>query len=83
VQLVYKLHRDGKPSPLTLPRIQELESLAFEWNCNSAAWEDRLSELADYRKINGHCNVPQHYIENTQLAYWVTTQRRDHTLHLE
>jgi hypothetical protein len=22
------------------------------------AWEDRLSELADYRKIHGHCNVP-------------------------
>jgi hypothetical protein len=79
----YKLHLDGKPSFLTLPRIQELESLAFEWNCNRAAWENRLSELADYRKINGHCNVTQHYIENTQLAYWVTTQRRDHTLHLE
>jgi hypothetical protein len=23
------------------------------------AWEDRLSELADYRKNHGHCNVPQ------------------------
>jgi hypothetical protein len=22
------------------------------------AWEDRLSELADYRNINGNCNVP-------------------------
>jgi hypothetical protein len=22
-------------------------------------WEDRLSELADYRKTTGHCNVPK------------------------
>jgi hypothetical protein len=22
------------------------------------AWDKRLSELADYRKIHGHCNVP-------------------------
>jgi hypothetical protein len=32
-----------------------------------SAWEDRLSELADYRKIHGHCNVPG-YSENTKLA---------------
>jgi hypothetical protein len=29
--------------------------LDFEWDYR-AAWEDRLSELADYRKIQ-HCNV--------------------------
>jgi hypothetical protein len=34
-------------------RSQELESLGFEWDSHSAAWEDRLSELADYHKIHG------------------------------
>jgi hypothetical protein len=30
-----------------------LERLGFEWDCLSAAWEVRLSELADYQKITG------------------------------
>jgi hypothetical protein len=37
----------------------------FEWAPRYL--EDRLSELADYRKINGHCNVPS-YKENAKLA---------------
>jgi hypothetical protein len=53
---------------MTLPRIQELESLGFEWEWDSLrrgiAWEDRLSELADYRKFHGNCNVPRIYSEN-------------------
>jgi hypothetical protein len=26
---------------------------------SGSSWEHRLSELADYRKIHGHCNVPR------------------------
>jgi hypothetical protein len=37
-------------------------------------WEDRLSDLADYRKIHGHCNVPKSYGKKSQLAGWVTTK---------
>jgi hypothetical protein len=47
-----------------------------------ATWEVRLSELADCRKIHDHCNVPR-YFENTQLANWVPTQRRQYRLYLE
>jgi hypothetical protein len=63
----YRLQKEGKSSPMTLSRIQALESLGFEWDCSVAAntavaaWEHRLSELADYRKIHGHCNVPKKY----------------------
>jgi hypothetical protein len=32
-----------------------------------------LSDLADYRKIHGHCNVPR-ATAKTQLAGWVTTK---------
>jgi hypothetical protein len=80
----YKLHFKGKRSPMTRPRIQELESLGFEWGTRShTAWEDSLSELANYRKIHGHCNVPKKCSENTKLAHWVMTQRRQYKLHLE
>jgi transposase-like protein len=79
----YKLHLEGKPSQITLPRIQKLESLGFEWDSRSANWEGSLSELADYRKIHGHCNVPNRYSENTKLGQWVMHQRRNYRLHLE
>jgi hypothetical protein len=79
----YKLHLEGKRSSITPSRIKELESLSFEWDSYGAAWEDRLSELVDYRKIHGHCNVPENYSENTTLANWVKKQRCQYRLHLE
>jgi hypothetical protein len=79
----YRLHREGKKSQMTTIRIQELESLGFEWRVSVTAWEDRLSELADYRKIHGHCNVPQNYSENSKLAKWVSKQRTNYRLHIE
>jgi hypothetical protein len=78
----YKLHAEGKTSFMTASRIKELESLGFKWKVY-AGWDERLSELADYRKINGHCNVPQSWSENTKLAYWVKTQRSQYKLHAE
>jgi hypothetical protein len=62
-----------------------LESLGFEWGgfaCNFA-WEDLLSELADYRKIHGNCNVPQSYCENAKLSKWVATQRSNYRLQVK
>jgi hypothetical protein len=79
----YRLHRDGKTSPMTAFRIQELECLGFEWDSHGAAWEDRLSELADYRIFHGDCNVPRSYSDNTKLANWVSMQRNQYRLHVE
>jgi hypothetical protein len=79
----YKMHLDGKTSSMTPSRLQALEEIGFEWNCVGAIWDDRLSELADYRKIHGHCNVPAIYSENTKLGAWVRTQRSQYKLHQE
>jgi hypothetical protein len=76
----YMLHRKGKPSSMTLSRIQILESLDFEWERFGGPWDDRLSELADYRKVHGHCKVPQRYSENVRLGTWVSTQRKHYKL---
>jgi hypothetical protein len=59
-----------------------LERLGFEWYCCGPTWEDSLSELANYRKTHGHCNVPKNYNENTKLLTWVTTQRSHYRSHL-
>jgi hypothetical protein len=54
--------------------------MGFEWDTYGAAWDVRLSELADYRKIHGQCNAPKNYSENTKVGYWVGTQRRHYRL---
>ena len=78
----YKLHLKGKISPMTLSRVQALESMGFEWEVFTA-WEGRLGELADYRKIHRHCNVPTNYGKNMKLANWVGTQRQQYRLRSE
>ncbi len=63
---------------MTTFRIQELEGMGFEWGVRRrapAAWEGRLSELAIYRKMYGHCNVPYNYSATSKLANWFGTQR--------
>jgi hypothetical protein len=80
----YSLHLKGKTSSMTRSRIQALESLGFEWrNRGTTSWEDRLSELADYRKVHGHCNVPKNCTGNAELGRWVTRQRDQHSLHMK
>jgi hypothetical protein len=79
----YKLHLKGKKSCLTLSRIRELESLGFECTRSGTVWEIRLSELADYRKTHGHCNVPYNYSKNAKLANWIGNQRQEYALHLK
>jgi hypothetical protein len=76
----YKMHREGKTSPMTPFRIQKLESLSFEWDCSGPSWEDTFSELADYHRIHGHCN-PQRDSENTKLRCWIKTQKRSYLLY--
>jgi hypothetical protein len=63
---------------MTTFRIQELEILGFGWGVCITSWEYRLSELADYRKIHGHFNVPHKYSENSKLGWWATNQRRNY-----
>jgi hypothetical protein len=79
----YKLMVEGKQSTMTEERVKALEDIGFVWDSQGAAWAERLNELADFRKIYMHCNVPSNYSENSQLATWVKCQRRQYKLHVE
>jgi hypothetical protein len=79
----YRLLQEGKALSMTPSRLQALESLGFKWKVYAPTWEDRLSELAEYRKTHGHCSVPRGYSENTKLATWVMHQRSHYKLHQE
>jgi hypothetical protein len=79
----YRLRREGKPSAMTLSRIQQLECMGFVWEILAVTWKDRLNELIDYHKTHGHCNVPEKYWRNLKLAAWVRRQRQQYRLHLK
>ncbi len=73
----YRKMQSGKPSCLTLERVDELNRLGFTWTVQESqtSWEDRFSELKDFKKMSGHCNVPKIYAKNPSLGYWVNEQR--------
>ena len=76
----YKMMREEgktntKMSPMTRERIKLLDAIGFEWNPLLDQWHQRYQQLLEYKKLNGHCNVPKCYKNNTKLAKWVTNQR--------
>eukprot|EP00978_Attheya_sp_CCMP212_P029105 scaffold102372_cov43-Attheya_sp.AAC.1 len=75
----YRLLQDGKDSQLTIDNCEKLESIGFEFTFRATylSWDQRFQELVDYKKINGHANVPTH---SELLGRWITTQRRHYGL---
>jgi hypothetical protein len=55
-------------------QLQSMEGLGFQWN-DRPHKEDRLSEL-DYRKIQGHCNVPLNTVKTLSWLKWERTKNQ-------
>lgn len=80
---ILQAQTDSKPrrsAPLTADRIELLNKLGFTWTIRSRdslgeSWNQRLNELAKFRTMHGHCNVPSRYPLNPELGVWVGTQR--------
>jgi hypothetical protein len=73
----YKHFKEGKRSPMDQWRIEMLEKIGFEFSVISAEerkkiWDRRLQELKDYKRVYGHCDVPQVY---PGLGKWVAKIR--------
>ena len=77
----YRLHREGKKSPMTEERIALLESIGFIWDAQEALWQQRYIELKDYKVKHDHCNLPALRSQNPQLATWVSYQRAKYRLY--
>ena len=79
----YRIYQEGKPSPMTAERIQELEIVEFEWEPNCVSWNERFEQLRKFRAQFGHCVVPIRYSANLKLGKWVSTQRSTYRLYKE
>jgi hypothetical protein len=76
----WRLKYEGKHSNMTNERERTLSELGFGWDSHTVFWEERLGELADFVRKNGHADVPTKYSENQQLSVWCKCQRRQFKL---
>eukprot|EP00978_Attheya_sp_CCMP212_P012188 scaffold30346_cov52-Attheya_sp.AAC.1 len=75
----YRLLKEGKYSLLTIERHDKLEGIGFTFIYGPARphWDVQFQELLDFKKIEGHTNVPQ---KSGPLGIWVETQRTQYRL---
>ena len=57
---------------LSEEQIRRLDRLGFIWNPRQYQWEQMLTALIEYKRVQGHCRVP---LSNPTLGNWVQTQR--------
>lgn len=55
--------------------VNLLDALGFSWEPYDDTWDRRFSELQEFKKVHGHCNVPRSYPVNPQLDLWIRRQR--------
>ena len=62
--------------PIIAGRGKRLDEIGFIWQLvERDAWERMLERLLEFKKVHGHCNVPQKQGTNKRLGKWVNTQR--------
>jgi hypothetical protein len=65
-----------KEKKLLPEKIDKLKEIGFVWVMADRSWEDRYTELVNYKREHGDCNVPINSKSYKQLASWVRTQRK-------
>ncbi|MEG3639485.1 helicase associated domain-containing protein [Magnetococcus sp. PR-3] len=67
-----------KKEQLSDHAIALLDELDFIWDAQEVFWEQMFIQLVEYHTLYGHCNVPDNYEEDPELAWWVEAQRKSH-----
>jgi hypothetical protein len=67
--------------PIMAERAKRLDEIGFVWMLiEPMSWEKMFAALVEFKKIHGHCNVPQKSrehksLEQKRLGKWVNSQR--------
>jgi len=63
----------GSCNRLEKKRVDALNKIGFVWEVLEMKWNDMFLQLLEYKKLNGHTDVPK---RESKLGAWVITQRR-------
>ena len=73
---IHNQRRSRKRGTLSADRISQLDAIGFVWDTLDALWEEMYGALVAYKQRYGHCDVRKAYVDNPQLAGWVSHQRQ-------
>ncbi|KAL7561752.1 hypothetical protein ACA910_013292 [Epithemia clementina (nom. ined.)] len=80
----HKLLREGKWTTLKPERVRQLQALGFKWHGQphtvTLTFDDRLTQLLEYKRRHGDCNVPQKCDDYSGLGNYVLQQRKHYRL---
>jgi Helicase associated domain len=65
---VMQLRMNYRKGVLSKEKIKQLERMGFVWEVYEDKWENMLNALNEFKKENGHANVPNVYPKNPKLA---------------
>lgn len=65
---------------MNLGRNKLLKKVEFKWSSSKnfyflTLWNKHYLELCYFKKVYGHCNVPNTFNDNVSLGFWVKNQR--------
>lgn len=64
-----------KIGELSAAHVSRLDKLGFVWSPTDIVWDKMFAKLVQFKKRQGHCNVPSVWTEDPKLASWVANQR--------
>ena len=83
----HRLFQEGKPTLMTGERIQDLESVGFDWGPSktefASIWSARFQQLCEYKAQFGNFLVPYQYAANPKPGKWFSNQRYQCELYQE
>ena len=82
---MYRLLKGGKKSLINYERIVKLENVGFQWVSDSQlipnkTWNERLSEMLDFKQRWGNYYVPQKYAKDSNPDNWASHPRQKYRL---
>jgi hypothetical protein len=69
---VHRQRLSRKLGTITQDHLERLDKIGFVWTLAGEKWESKYAELVEYKRIHGHCRVPQ---SHSSLGRWVNTVR--------
>jgi len=68
--------RNYQNNILSEEKINKLNEIGIIWNLQEASWKNFYELAKQFYIINGHLDIPQHYIvNNKKLGRWISRQR--------
>lgn len=71
-----EMHMDEDPTSSSL--VTPSFGIAPSRSAARVTWDTRFDELVAFKEANGHCNVPNSYVQNKKLGSFVKKQREDY-----